>query len=128
VGLNWGVGGLVDATLAYVCPTCKAGVGKVCTYKPNAYATDLRRFVDREGLPTKSPHATRYQVMHEYQGTQSQVARNRERKAYKNAQLYAIQRRKWELRSVRAAMRDYDVNETHQLRVWLADFADILCT
>jgi hypothetical protein len=127
MGLSWGVGGLVDATLAYSCPTCGAGKGQVCTYKPEASDADLRRY-NREGLPTKSPHATRYQVLHRHRGTQSQVARNRERNAHKNAQLYTIQRRKWELQSVRNAMRDYDVNESHQLRVWLADHWDILCT
>jgi hypothetical protein len=127
MGLSWGVGGLVDATLAYVCPTCGAGKGQVCTYKPDACDADLRRY-NRRGLPTKSPHASRYQVLHEHRGTQSQVARNRERNAYKNAELAAILRGRRELKSVRAAMRDYDVNESHQLRVWLADHWDILCT
>jgi hypothetical protein len=133
--IRWGVGGRVDATLAYRCPTCGARERDVCRYVAPAIAEgkdinrlpSLREQIDRAGKPTIVPHQARYRAMHAYQGTRSQSALARiaaaRRKTKMSEDAVAIAR----VFAIRDAMQAADRRELDQLHAWLKDFGHILC-
>lgn len=133
--VGWGCGGRVDATLAFECPTCKAGEGDLCVYvTPNVSEEDLERWpylapqVNRAGKPTKVPHQARYAAMHTYYGTQSQAAKARAHTVRAMAERDARTRAMRDLIEIRDAMRRQDARDYNELHAWLRQHAHILCT
>lgn len=134
--IGWGVGGRVDATLAYKCPTCGAMERDVCTYvapaipagkDPNRWP-HLKRLVDRAGKPTKVPHQARYRAMHDYQGTQSQTSLSRAAAGRRRARMNEDARVIARVFAVRDAMQAQDKRDYDELLAWIKDHGHILCS
>jgi hypothetical protein len=123
----WGVGGKVDATLAYKCPTCGAVAGEICTYVAAPAAARWPYNADRVGKPTRVPHRDRYRAMHSYQGTQSQVTKSRIATARREARLGADARAIARVFAVRDAIQAQDRRDYDELYAWVKDYGHILC-
>jgi hypothetical protein len=128
------VGGKVDATLAYKCPTCGAVEREICTYvAPNVDGKDLTRWphlkkvVDRAGKPTLVPHQSRYRAMHSYQGTQSQTTKSRIAAARRKSRMNEDARVIARVFAVRDAMQAQDRRDYDELYAWVKDYGHILC-
>lgn len=121
-GYHWGGGGLIDASLAYECPTCKAGVREKCVYvTANSYYSD-----QRPGMHTQVPHRARFTAMHAYQGTQSQVTRAKAHAIRAAERKTAWVRSEVRTRSIRAALREFDMREYRDMHSWLAEYGPVL--